>query len=54
MSRSGAGDCGGQGLRVGGRDFVIEGRMGALCVVVCDPSSDHDPRIGQVVEHCLV
>ena len=54
MSRSGAGDCGGQGPRVGSRGFVIQGRMGTLGVVVRGPGSDHDPRMGQVAEHGLV
>ena len=54
MSRSGAGDCGGQGPRVGGRGLVIQGRVRALGVVVCCPGGDHGACVSQVAEHGLV
>src|SRR5690606_38353796 len=54
ISRSGAGDCGGQGPRVVGRGLVIQGRMRALGVVVCGPGGNHGPRMVQVAEHGLV
>ncbi len=54
MSRSGAGDCGGQGPRVVCRGLVIQGRVRAFGVVVRDPGGDHDTCMSQVPEHGLV
>lgn len=45
ISRSGAGDCGGQGSRIVSRGAVIQGRMRALGVVDAGPSGDSRARM---------